>query len=88
LIEALFDDVRRPLIDFVVSVGVAADGALDSLLDDVADLVDDESGLLGSVEIIHDCSLKISTTTVMAASDNSSRVRDRYPFSQIQTIDD
>jgi len=68
LIEALFDDVRRPLINFVVSVGVATDGALDSLLDDVADLVDDESGLLGSVEIIHDCSLTILTTTAMVAS--------------------
>ena len=88
MIEALFDDVRRPLIDFVVSVGVAADSALDSLLDDVADLVDDESGLLGSVEIIHDCSLTISTTTAMAASYNSSRVREWNPFIQIQTIGD
>jgi len=53
LIEALFYDVGRPLIDFVVRVGVAADGALDGLFDDVADFVDDESRLLGAVEIIH-----------------------------------
>jgi len=56
LIEALFDDVGRPLIDFVVRVGVSTDSALDGLFDDVADLVDDERSLLGTVEIFH-CSL-------------------------------
>lgn len=53
LVEALFDDVWRPLVYFVVSVSVAPYGALDGFFDDVADFVDDESGLLGSVEIIH-----------------------------------
>jgi len=53
LVEALFDYVGRPLIDFVVSVGISADGALDGLFDDVAHFVDDEGRLLGSVEIIH-----------------------------------
>ena len=53
LVEALFDYVGRPLIDFVVSVGISADGALDGLFDDVANFVDDEGRLLGSVEIIH-----------------------------------
>jgi len=59
LIEALFYDVGRPLIDFVVRVGIAADSAFDGLFDDVADFVDDEGSLLGAVEIIH-CLLMMS----------------------------
>ena len=53
LVEALFDYVGCPLIDFVVSVGITADGALDGLFDDVAHFVDDEGRFLGSVELIH-----------------------------------
>lgn len=53
LVEALFDHVGRPLVDFGLLVGVAADGVLDCVLDDGGDLVDDEGGLLARMVFLH-----------------------------------
>jgi hypothetical protein len=45
LVETGLDDARGPRVDFVLLVGIVADGALDGLLDDVAHLIDNERGL-------------------------------------------
>ena len=54
--EARLDDAVRPLVDLVVHVAVAADGALDRLLDDVGHLVHDElclqAGAIGVTKLL------------------------------------
>lgn len=53
LVEALFHNTGRPLVDLVVLIGVTSNSPLHCLLDDVGHFIHDKCRLFSRLEIIH-----------------------------------
>ena len=49
LVQAWFDNTRRPRVDFVLLIRIVTNGALNGLLDNVAHLVDNERSFLSGI---------------------------------------